>query len=495
MNYKPDAVLRAVFYGVLFAAALLPACAVNPVTGQSNFVMMSEEDEIRLGRDAHADIIKEYGGIYDNPALQSYVQRIGGSLAGVSHRSNLVYRFTVLDSPMVNAFALPGGYIYITRGLLAYLNSEAELAAVLGHEIGHVTARHSVRQISAARAAEIGYKIGAILVPELQTQTAQSLFNILGSAMISGYGRDHELEADRLGAEYLARDGYDPQAMIRVIGVLKNQEDFEKQLAKEEGREPRVYHGVFASHPDNDTRLQQVVASADALKTESANHDDREGFLDRVDGLVYGGSEREGIMRSNAFYHSALGIAFDFPPGWKVDNHPDRLTAVPHSNDGLLQLIVEDVNKPITPLEFMTQRLKLSKLKQDEELNPAGLEGHTAVAQVNTSFGRRDTRFSVIYHNNRAYVFIGVAKDPKLPAKYDQEFLATTNSFHPLEAQEMPLAKALSIHLYPVQKDDNVEKIAGRSIIANHAQEQLRLLNGIYPDGEPVVGQRFKIVQ
>jgi len=396
---------------------------------------------------------------------------------------------------MVNAFALPGGYVYITRGLIAYLNSDAELAAVLGHEIGHVTARHSVRQISTSRAFQLGYNIGAIIVPELQTQVAHDLFNVLGNALISGYGRDHELEADRLGSEYLARDGYDPQAMIRVIEVLKNQEEFEKQLAAEQGREPRIYHGVFASHPDNDTRLQQVVASADEFKETSANHDDRAGFLDHIEGLVFGDSEREGIVRNNVFYHSSLGMAFEFPAGWKINNLPDRLTAQPRSDDGLLQVIVDELDRPYTPREFLTIQLDLSGLEQEEELNPAGLEGYTAVTQVTTPFGRRDTRFSVIYFNDRAFVFIGAAKDKGTPEKYDQEYLATAKSFHPLESKELSLAKARSIHLFHIQQGDNVEKIAKRSTLSSHATEQLRLLNAIYPVGEPVVGQLFKTVQ
>ena len=476
-------------------ATQIIGCAVNPVTGQSNFVMMSEAEEIKLGREANPDIIKQYGGVYDDVALQSYVQHIGQSLAAVSHRSNLAYHFTVVDSPMVNAFALPGGYVYITRGLLAYLNSEAELAAVLGHEIGHVTARHSVRQISAARAAQIGYSIGAIFVPELQTQVAQDLFNTLGGALISGYGREHELEADRLGSEYLARDGYDPQAMIRVIKVLKNQEEFEKQLAAEEGREPRIYHGVFASHPDNDTRLQQVVASADELKSESATHDDREGFLNQIDGLVFGESEREGIIRDKVFYHRELGIAFRFPADWKIDNLPEQLTAHPRSDDGLLQVMIRNIDRPYTPREFMTIKLKLSGLEQEEELSPAGLEGYTAVTRANTPFGKRDTRISVIFFEGHAFIFLGAAKDAKTPDKYDREFLAAAKSFHPLEAKELPLATALRIHLYRIQKGDNVKEIASRSVLPGHAEEQLRLLNGIYPDGKVITGQRFKIVQ
>lgn len=177
----------------LFAlAAWLGGCAINPVSGTPNLVMMTEEQEIALGRTNDPKVRAQYG-VYDDAKLQAYVQQVGKRVAAHSHRPQLVYRFTVLDTPDVNAFALPGGYIYITRGILAYLNSEAELAAVLGHEVGHVTARHSVRQYSAAMAGQVA----AVVL--LRTQAAQDLFNVIGNALLSGYGRDHELEADRLG--------------------------------------------------------------------------------------------------------------------------------------------------------------------------------------------------------------------------------------------------------------------------------------------------------
>ena len=207
------------------AALLLAACAVNPVSGGRELALLSEADELRLGRENDADIRKQYG-VYAHAPLQRYVQQVGERLAAKSHRPQLKYTFTVLDSPEVNAFALPGGYIYITRGIMAHLNSEAELAAVLGHEIGHVTARHAVRQYSAAVAANVGFTLGSILVPELGSRAGQSLLNTLSNALLSGYGRDHELEADRLGAEYIARSDYDSKAMIEVIELLKNQEVF-----------------------------------------------------------------------------------------------------------------------------------------------------------------------------------------------------------------------------------------------------------------------------
>lgn len=479
---------------MLGCALLVNSCAENPVSGKSDFVLMSEQEEIEMGRTTHPEILKQYRRLND-PALQAYVQEIGERLAAKSHRSHLIYRFTVLDSTEVNAFALPGGYIYITRGLLAYLNSEAELAAVLGHELGHVTARHSVRQISTAKATGIGYTLGSIFLPELRTQVAQDLFNVLGNAWISGYGREHELESDRLGAEYLAHSGYDPQAMTKVIGVLKNQEIFEKQLAREEGREARVYHGVFASHPDNDTRLQEVVARADALKSASTPHINRADFLKRLEGLTFGDSEHDGIRRGNRFYHKDLGFALSFPAGWRVDNLPDRLVAWSAANDATLIISTTDLNERIPPSDFMAKRLKLGKLSQGESLNVDGLENYTALATVNTPFGRRPTRFSVVYFKNQAFIFVGMAKDEKAASRYDAEFLETARSLRALADQDRPLANALKLKLIKAAINMRYADLARTSSIHHHAEEQLRLLNGDYPSGEPAPGEQMKIVE
>ena len=320
-----------------FTLSLLIGCAQNPVTGQSDFVMMSEEQEIAIGRQYNEQIISKQYQVYESKALQDYVNRVGQKLARQSHRPQLQYHFTVLDTPEINAFALPGGYVYITRGILAYLNSEAQLAAVVGHEIGHVTARHGVRQQSAAQAANIGLTIASIFVPEVSSMGGQNLANLIGGALLSGYGREQELEADRLGAQYLARADYDPQAIISVLRVLKNQELKDIELAKQEGREPRRYSGLFSTHPDNDTRLKQVVGEADRL-APAAPFEGRSEFLAATDGLVFNDNSAQGVVRNNRFYHGELGIALQFPKAWQVHNLPDTLVAVSPGGAAMLQM-------------------------------------------------------------------------------------------------------------------------------------------------------------
>ena len=258
----------------------ITACSTNPVSGEKEFVLMSEQQEVSLGAGLNKQVLKQYK-VYKNPALQAYVNQVGQSLARKSHRNNIRYYFTVVDDPSINAFALPGGYIYITRGLMAYLNSEAELAGVLAHEVGHVTARHSARQQTRGT-------LTSVLASVIAKQTGSpQVINSIATASIRGFGRKHELQSDKLGAEYLARVGYDPHNMIKVIEVLKAQEDFSKFLARSEGRQPPTYHGTFATHPSNDQRLQQVVREANTVRSAGTKADNRRGYLNRIAGLKY----------------------------------------------------------------------------------------------------------------------------------------------------------------------------------------------------------------
>lgn len=479
----------------LVAAGLSSGCATNPVTGEQDFVLLSEQQEIAIGRAEHPKVLERYGR-YPDDALQRYVQGLGEALAAKSHRRDLIYRFTVLDSPEVNAFALPGGYIYITRGLMAYLGSEAELAAVLGHELGHVTARHSVRQISAAQAMDIGYTIGAILTPELRQRSAQDLFNVLGTALVRGYGRGHELEADRLGAQYLARTGRDPRSMLEVLRVLKAQEQFERQLAQEEGREPNVYHGLFSTHPDNDRRLQEVVTAATGLRPAGERPGPgREAYLRHLDGMTYGPGPRQGVVRGDRFYHRELDFGLRFPEGWRVDNRPDSLLLTAPQRRALMQVTVEDRNKRIGPRAFLEQRLETANLDQGEALSVNGLEGYAAVAPLRTPFGVRDARVAVVFHGRRGFLFLAAPRAEDGTTALRAPFLATVRSFHPLSDAEYALAEPLRLKIERLDADTDYAALAARSGLQHHAEERLRLLNQDYPKGEPRAGELIKRVE
>ncbi len=467
----------------------LSGCATNPVSGKQDFVLMSEAEEIRLGRKYHQQVIKEMP-LYADRKLAAYVEQVGQRVARSSDRPQLNFRFTLLDSTQVNAFALPGGYIYITRGLLAYLNSEAELAAVLGHEIGHVTARHSVRQQSAATVTGVA---GAILQAATGVQASQDLFNILGKAVLSGYGREHELESDRLGARYLARAGYDPQAMIEVIGVLKNQELFEKQRAREEGREPRAYHGVFASHPENDQRLQEVVGEAGHLKVNGTPRVARGEFLNYFDGLAFGDSEANGIVLKGRFLHKPLDFGLDFPRDWSIENQPDRLIALAPKQKAYLEVRVDSPKTRQSPHQYL-QKQGFKTVRNGHNLTIAGRQAYSATTQLNTKFGKRTARLVVIYDGSKAFLFVGLSRDKDGQARYDNAFLQIARSYHKLSAAEKKAARGLHIEVITAKPGTRFAELARRSPIPKHAEAQLRLLNDLYPNGEPVSGKRLKIV-
>jgi predicted Zn-dependent protease len=475
--------MRHLFATLIAVSALTwSGCATNPVSGQQDFVMMTEAQEIALGRESDAQVRKQYK-VYANPALQNYVNHVGQEVAARSHRPNIRYRFTVLDTPEINAFALPGGYVYITRGILAYLNSEAEMAAVLGHEIGHVTARHGVRQQSAAQAANIGISIASIFVPQLNSQLGHDLSNLFGGALLSGYGRDHELEADRLGADYLARTDYDPQAMIRVVGVLKNQELFDAEIAKQEGREPRRYHGTFATHPDNDTRLQQVVGEANHL-TVTHPHENKSEFLKQTDGLVFNDNVNEGVVRANKFMHPELGIALTFPPEWSVKNSTAQLVALSPKSDANIQLKIDD-NPSGTVTEYARRAL-------GSGANIETLEIENLHAAIGSS---GNTLLGVIYFERKAFLIPCTARSSEALASQRAAMQASIRSFHVLSADERKQIKPLSIKLITVKGGESYTKLAQHSPLGKNAESYLRLINAQYPQGEPVAGQTLKVIE
>ncbi len=475
--------LAAAALPILLAAGGLAGCATNPVSGNPEVVLMSEAQELSLGRQADQDVKKQYS-LYDHNGLQAYIEAIGQKLARGSHRTNLQYRFTLLDSPEVNAFALPGGYIYITRGILAFLNSEAEVAAVLAHEIGHVTARHGVRQMTAHTGAQLVAGLLGAISPAMRQSGAQNLTGLLGNALLAGYGRDHELEADRLGAEYLARAGYDPQAMIRVIGVLKNQELFDAEAAKREGREAQRYHGVFASHPENDQRLKEVVAAADGLRT-GKGEDPREPFLKRSEGMVFGDSAREGIRRGQNFYHPELGFALQAPTGWRLQNLPDRLLVIAPGNAARIEL-AQDRKPDETPAAVIRRVTRNAAT----DIDVSAINGLPAARTE-----LRGRLLAVIYLGQHAYLFNGAAQNEEAWRRSLEGMRQVVRSFHTLTAEERKLAQPLRIRLVRAEAGTRFAALTRNSPLGDNAEGWLRLVNALYPSGEPVAGRTLKVIE
>jgi len=485
---------RTLLYAAALASGLaLGGCATNPVTGRSDIVTMSAAQEVEIGRKMHPQILQQYGR-YSDEALQAYVNDTGQRIAAASHLPNLQFTFTVLDSEEVNAFALPGGYVYVTRGILAYLNSEAELVAVLGHEVGHVTARHAVRQQTGAAAAGVGATLIGVLTG---SGDLANLANFAGTALVRGYGRDMELEADSIGAEYLDRLGYAPEAMIDVVRLLKNQEMLEVQIARQEGREPRVYHGVFSTHPDNDTRLKEVVASAGKTGTGEARPDGRDAYLRRIEGLPMGPSREQGVVRGSRFYHGTLGMTVAFPSGWTVQNQPTKVVATTPQKDAFLQLTAVPPPPGIEPRELLAKSLAGVPLTDGEAITVNGLQGYTAIARdVGLPWGNRGpARSAVVYFNGLAYIFTGATRLNAAFAGSDAVFLSSIKTFRRLRDNELQLAEPSRLKLVKAGTGTRIATLAASSPIEKYPAERLRLLNDLYPDREPTPGQWLKVVE
>ncbi len=459
---------------------LLAACAANP-TGGFDFVTMSESREIELGTEMHQQILQEMPVLQDQQ-MQEYVNEVGQKLAAVSHRPDIDYTFTVIDSPDINAFALPGGFIYINRGLMLYLNSEDELAAVLGHEIGHVTDRHSVRQQAASQTNNV---LAGVLVVATGVGSLGETSSLIGGALLSGYGREMELAADGLGAEYIASAGYDPLAMVEVIGVLKNHEDFTKRTSSG----AVSYHGVFATHPRNDTRLQEVVGRANELAEENESSADPQVFRDRMNGLAIGQSvQMPGSDARNRYYQNLLNYTLVFPEGWFWNETTTTLNAS-SQDDGLsLDISVQRLQEYKEPRLFIQEDLNISGLQKTEGLNQFGLQGYTGVNPANNS------RLAVIYYGPRAFILTGQQTTANLDDESDAILLEAIRSFRPIAANERNIADPTSIE-YVRSDGRTYAQLAAENPFDPLAEDLLRLYNGDYPRGEPVAGEWIKIVR
>ena len=299
---------------VIFSVLLLAGCATNPVTGEREFVMMSAAQEIAMGREADVEVRRQMG-LYEDDALQRYVEEIGLELAWRSHRPELPWSFAIVDSPAINAFAIPGGFIYLTRGIMPFLSDEADLAGVLGHEIGHVTARHTVRAYTRASGAQLGLLVGSIFSPAARAVGGLAETGL--GVLFLRYGRDAELQADRLGAEYAAISGWDPEGVRDMLSTLSR---------ISEGSDRRGVPNWLATHPEAADRVERVGSTLSELAARmdvTGLRVNRQSYLNRLDGLIYGDNPDQGVVRGRDFLHTELRFALRFPDGWGGGEHRD----------------------------------------------------------------------------------------------------------------------------------------------------------------------------
>lgn len=496
--------MRQTLWRGLLATSLLTGCGstvVNPVTGQAERSVMSEQQEVTEGAKAHQEVLKEYGVVRD-PKLQAYVNSIGQRLAKLSHRNQLQWTFTVLDSPEINAFALPGGYVYVTRGIMAYLQSEAELAGVVGHEIGHVTARHGAQRATRQQDAGLGVLAATVLGAVLESrgvsgagQLASNVSQTAAAGYVATYGREQELQADGLGAEYLARNAFDPRNMVAVIGALKAQEQFAADQARAAGRPAPQRNSWLASHPSNDQRLAQITHLAAQYQGQATYTDDgRDRYQQQLGGVAFGESADQGLTRGQSFYHPGLGITLTAPQGWQVQNDAQQLTLVNGAGDAALVLQVapdkagktheEVIRNLIKPSQGRTERLSLNSLNATRFVGQrANAQGQVSAVDVTLVTGPTGAIF-VLRPLAKSAAALQAARLGLEQAK---------DSFRAMTAADRTAAKpwVLKTTRYPA---GGFAQLAKTSPLPQ-AERQLRLINGFYGGGEPKVGVVVKVVE
>ena len=495
--------------GRVLAAALILAIATftqihNPATGDLQYNKLSPADEKQLGREEHPKALAEFGGQYQDPTAQAYVTRVGNRVKNASELKDQSFTFTLLDSDVVNAFALPGGYVYVTRGLLALTNNEAELAGVLGHEVGHVTARHTAQRYDRAKAGELGATaaqlagavLGGLLGGSEGAQMGGQLAGQAGSlgaqAYVQGYSREQEFQADQLGVRYLAAAGYDPDAMATFLATLEAEDAYEQRQAGR-GDDDSFLGDWFRSHPRTPERVQRAAEAAGAA-VPSARATDRQALLAALDGLLYGQDPAQGVVDGASFKHPDLRIAFTAPPGFKLQNSPDavvgsngrgqvmRFDMAPKAGSG--DLVVYLQNGWVTS----------QRLQNLQTIDVAGQPGAVGFGRVSIGGQAAAAMFAALRgQDGRVYRFV-YADTNGLDRGDVATFEQSLRSFRPLAAAEAAQLRPWRLKLATVRAGDTVDSLAQQMQYDRDPRALFVLLNGLDRGRTLQPGDRVKLV-
>jgi len=468
---------------LIVVALLVAGCAVNPVTGKRQLSLVSEAQEIEMGK---GEVVRarEETGFYPDTALTAYIAGIGMRMARASERPDLPWEFHLIDDPMVNAFAAPGGFIFITRGILAYMNSEAELAGVIGHEIGHVTAKHTVAAISRQQVGTIGV-IGAAILTKNE-QVAQ-----LGSAglgvLFLKYGRDQESQSDALGHRYSLTQGYDVREMPKTFATLQRVSD----AGGNSGRIP----GFLSTHPDPGDRVAATTRWADTVSNPSKLTIGRDRFLDRLDRMVYGEDPRQGYFEGQRYLHPELRFQFDMPAGWQGINQSQQIVLVEPNGVGQVQLSQVSQTTTAAAMQAWQAQQGVATGVVGNANNIAGGQGVTAEFSATVENGQQ-LRGRVLYFSYRGAIwqFLGIAT----AAAWPQVQNAVNGTFLSFAATptNQQFRRVRELRVIALPRAMTMAALAGESGGAATASE-LALINSadegvMLPQGRKVKTIRFR---
>lgn len=444
------------------------SCAVNPVTGKRELMLLSKSDELALGKQTDQQILETYG-VYNDPQMLNYVTTLGKKLGSQSHWPDLDYQFRILDTPVINAFAVPGGFIYVTRGILSYLNNEAELAGVLGHEIGHVTARHSAQQYSRATLAQLGLGIGAMASETFRKYAGLAQFGV--GMLFLRFSRDNERQADALGVEYSSKGGYDSNNMANFFVTLERLDP---------GEDRSGLPGWFSTHPNPPDRVAAIKRDTQKWQSQLQGAQfavNRDQFLKSIDDITYGEDPRQGYVEGNAFYHPQLKFQFPVPSGWQLNNTPSQVQMFTQQQDAVMLFSMAKESSPEAAANAFVANAK-AVVQQSEAIRVNGLPAHRVVSDVTTEQGVIRVASYFIQKDNAIYYFHGYSGQPQF-ANYQASFSQTMGQFK-------PLTDAAKINVLPNKLA--VKKTGGQATLRSVFQqfgvpadkmEHLAIMNGM----------------
>jgi len=485
------------FYKLIFILPLLmmtlAACSTNQATGRNQFTgLMPASQEAAIGAQEHKKILAQFGGEVKDKALRDYVTRVGGKIVPHTERPDVNYTFTLLDSPIVNAFAVPGGYVYVTRGILTLAKNEAELAAVIAHEIGHITARHSAERYSTSVVTGIGANI---LSAALNVNGASQALGLGTNLYLKSYSRSQEHEADDLGVRYLSRAGYNPDAMANFLQALENHSALE---AAEAGRKQNNIPNYLSTHPVTAERITRSFAKADTFP-EGANRTNRIDFLKAINGMEVGDSAAQGFVDNGRFVHPELGFLFTLPANYRTENSAQAFIAQSRNRNGGALVLTSGKKRSDQSID---DYLRQNVLKGD--LSTARDFGTNTINSLRTASVERSGRVNNTRANIRTIVY-QFGKDrvyqidlimPQTAAQSDIKRLQDSAfSFRKMTSADKRKYRPKRMAFRVAKAGDSVAKFASLFPYDDNLNERrFRVLNGLKPNDLLIARQSYKII-
>ena len=473
------------------AATIAAGCAVNPVSGRSEVAVLTADEERELGAE-EAKKVESGMGLVADPALVTYVQAVGGRVAKQSPRQDVSYTFKVVNQADPNAFALPNGNIYVSRGLLALANSEDELAGVLAHEVVHVAARHTVRSANVAAATSplrIATGIAGVAAGIITPRVGEGIMGLgetATEAFMAPYGRSQEREADDVGVGLAARAGYDPGGLPSILQALEREEALRRSGPSRQS--------FFDTHPATPERVRETERRASALRPEPGTpvvktHGD---FLARLDGLLVGDDPADGTFLGSRFFHPMLGITLQFPAEWQTRNTPRA--AVGHTQDKEAVLLLTVAGKGEDPVQVARDAERAAGAPLLERATTLEINGLRAVRSVVAADGARGPTtldFTWIAHGGIVYRIVGVSATRRYGA-YRPLFDQTVSSFRAMRPADVAQIRETRLRVAPARAGERPAELARRTGSVWSADE-IAVVNGLAADARLVAGQLIKV--